>query len=146
MHTKSETPSAIRNAYQTASSPHSIARKYAAGISTIICRQSDMIMLFTPWPTAWNSGKHDANRCKREAEADGAQRAHANLHHMVGSIKQRKKHIREELEHQQANGHDRKCIQCPALERLHQALFVARAVVKAHDGQCARTQTEDRRC
>ena len=53
---------------------------------------------------------------------------------MVGSVEQRKKHIREELEHQQANGHDCKCIQCAALERLHQALLVARAEIIAHDG------------
>ena len=74
--------------------------------------------------------------------ANGKQRliirsAHADLHHVVRCIKHPKENIRENLEQHQANGHDRKCVQHTAFERLKQTLFVARAKVISHNGHGA---------
>ena len=89
-------------------------------------------------------GKGDAQTGSREAQTDGAQSGDADVHHICAGVEHHQQVSCAELENQQTDQHDAKGNGAGELEGVHQTLFVACAVVKAHDGQCARTQTEDR--
>ena len=53
--TQNDISSAIGNAHHTAWSPPSLARRNATGSSTTSCLATDTTMLYTPFPSAWNT-------------------------------------------------------------------------------------------
>ena len=87
---------------------------------------------------------HDADAGKHERQAHDAQRGRTNLEHCVRGVKHQQQLLRDELEHEQTNHHDRNGVDHAEADRLVDTLRLLRTVVIGNDRHHAVIQTEHR--